>query len=227
MLRPPPACTSLRDAGRQGREGAAAPGPRRRPRLAGCCSPARARLPVPRRPRPLSRSASDQRWPHAIAIARPRSSPGRAAASPSSPASRCWPAPPSPLYHAGIEQAWWQGPTTCTAPDPGAVPPGQLLDRILETPGRALRRLSPGPGSASRWPAGTPSSGSALALLCVPRRARNRRTRPLYGRTSGVAVPNPHPPGGRVAAADIQLVLKLAAARDEPDPVTEPAVRCG
>jgi disulfide bond formation protein DsbB len=38
------------------------------------------------------------------------------------------------LYHAGVEQGWWAGPTTCTAPDPGAVAPGELLDRILETP---------------------------------------------------------------------------------------------
>jgi disulfide bond formation protein DsbB len=38
------------------------------------------------------------------------------------------------LYHAGIERDWWQGPTTCTAPDAGTVPPGELLDRILETP---------------------------------------------------------------------------------------------
>jgi disulfide bond formation protein DsbB len=38
------------------------------------------------------------------------------------------------LYHAGIEQRWWPGPMTCTAPDPGTVPSGELLDRILETP---------------------------------------------------------------------------------------------
>ena len=38
------------------------------------------------------------------------------------------------LYHAGIEQQWWAGPTTCTALDPGTVPSGELLDRILETP---------------------------------------------------------------------------------------------
>jgi disulfide bond formation protein DsbB len=38
------------------------------------------------------------------------------------------------VYHAGIEQAWWPGPTTCTAPEPGAVSSGELLDRILETP---------------------------------------------------------------------------------------------
>jgi disulfide bond formation protein DsbB len=38
------------------------------------------------------------------------------------------------VYHAGIEQGWWPGPTTCTAPEPGAVGAGELLDRILETP---------------------------------------------------------------------------------------------
>lgn len=37
-------------------------------------------------------------------------------------------------YHVGIEQGWWPGPTTCTTPEPGAVPAGELLDRILETP---------------------------------------------------------------------------------------------
>jgi disulfide bond formation protein DsbB len=38
------------------------------------------------------------------------------------------------LYHAGIEQGWWPGPTTCTAPEPGTVPAGELLDQILATP---------------------------------------------------------------------------------------------
>jgi disulfide bond formation protein DsbB len=37
-------------------------------------------------------------------------------------------------WHAGIEQGLWAGPATCTAPDPGAVTSGELLDRILETP---------------------------------------------------------------------------------------------
>jgi disulfide bond formation protein DsbB len=37
-------------------------------------------------------------------------------------------------YHVGIEQGWWPGPTTCTAPEPGAMAPGELLDQILETP---------------------------------------------------------------------------------------------
>jgi disulfide bond formation protein DsbB len=37
-------------------------------------------------------------------------------------------------YHVGIEEAWWPGPTTCTAPEPGAMAPGELLDQILATP---------------------------------------------------------------------------------------------
>ncbi len=38
------------------------------------------------------------------------------------------------VYHAGIEQKWWAGPSTCTAPAPGAMEAGELLDRILATP---------------------------------------------------------------------------------------------
>lgn len=37
-------------------------------------------------------------------------------------------------YHTGIERGWWPGPDTCTSPDPGSLPPGELLDRILATP---------------------------------------------------------------------------------------------
>lgn len=37
-------------------------------------------------------------------------------------------------YHVGVEQKWWQGPTTCTAPDPGSIPAGDLLNQILATP---------------------------------------------------------------------------------------------
>lgn len=37
-------------------------------------------------------------------------------------------------YHAGIELGWWPGPDTCTAPAPGSMSSGELLDRILETP---------------------------------------------------------------------------------------------
>jgi disulfide bond formation protein DsbB len=38
------------------------------------------------------------------------------------------------VYHVGIEQKWWAGPATCTAPTPGAMEAGELLDRILATP---------------------------------------------------------------------------------------------
>jgi len=38
------------------------------------------------------------------------------------------------LYHVGVEQHWWAGPTTCTAPEPGAQSSGELLDQILATP---------------------------------------------------------------------------------------------
>jgi disulfide bond formation protein DsbB len=38
------------------------------------------------------------------------------------------------LYHVGVEQAWWAGPATCTAPEPGAQSSGELLDQILATP---------------------------------------------------------------------------------------------
>jgi disulfide bond formation protein DsbB len=38
------------------------------------------------------------------------------------------------VYHAGIEAGWWPGPATCTAPTPGDLSAGELLDRILETP---------------------------------------------------------------------------------------------
>jgi len=37
-------------------------------------------------------------------------------------------------YHVGVEQGWWQGPATCTTPDPGAIAPGDLLNQILQTP---------------------------------------------------------------------------------------------
>jgi disulfide bond formation protein DsbB len=76
-----------------------------------------------------------QRWPHAIALAL-----GLALLA----WPRRWLALAAGLavlagggigvYHAGIERGWWAGPTTCTAPDPGAVAPDVLLDQILETP---------------------------------------------------------------------------------------------
>ncbi len=76
-----------------------------------------------------------QRWPHAIAIAcglllivwpaRVLAALGGLAVTVGAGIG---------VYHAGIEQRWWQGPDTCTAPMPGTMAPGELLDRILATP---------------------------------------------------------------------------------------------
>jgi disulfide bond formation protein DsbB len=38
------------------------------------------------------------------------------------------------LYHAGVEQRWWQGPVTCVGPDVGNVSPEELLEQILTAP---------------------------------------------------------------------------------------------
>lgn len=38
------------------------------------------------------------------------------------------------LFHAGVEQGWWQGPTTCSAPSVAGVSPADLLDSILAAP---------------------------------------------------------------------------------------------
>lgn len=37
-------------------------------------------------------------------------------------------------YHVGIEQGWWEGPQTCSAPDPAGLTSAELLDRILAAP---------------------------------------------------------------------------------------------
>ena len=38
------------------------------------------------------------------------------------------------IYHVGVEQTWWAGPSSCTAPEPTTQSSGQLLDQILATP---------------------------------------------------------------------------------------------
>lgn len=38
------------------------------------------------------------------------------------------------VFHAGVEQAWWDGPNTCTAGSPEGLSPDQLLNQILEAP---------------------------------------------------------------------------------------------
>jgi disulfide bond formation protein DsbB len=37
-------------------------------------------------------------------------------------------------YHVGIEQGWWPGPSTCVAPELGAVSAEDLLQDILAAP---------------------------------------------------------------------------------------------
>ncbi|MEM9146011.1 MAG: disulfide bond formation protein B [Pseudomonadota bacterium] len=37
------------------------------------------------------------------------------------------------LFHTGVERSWWQGPSTCTAAEPGSLNAAQLLDQILVT----------------------------------------------------------------------------------------------
>ncbi|WP_175500671.1 disulfide bond formation protein B [Litoreibacter janthinus] len=38
------------------------------------------------------------------------------------------------VYHAGVEQKWWQGPTTCTSGDISNLTPEQLLEQIMAAP---------------------------------------------------------------------------------------------
>ena len=77
----------------------------------------------------------DQRWPHAIAIGLGLlllAWPKRAIAALAGLTVLVGAG--IAAYHVGIEQGWWPGPATCTAPEPGAMAPGELLDQILATP---------------------------------------------------------------------------------------------
>ena len=38
------------------------------------------------------------------------------------------------VYHAGVEQKWWEGPTTCTSGDISNLTPEQLLEQIMSAP---------------------------------------------------------------------------------------------
>ena len=37
-------------------------------------------------------------------------------------------------FHAGVEQGWWEGPTSCTGLDPAGLSPDELLSRIAGAP---------------------------------------------------------------------------------------------
>lgn len=38
------------------------------------------------------------------------------------------------MYHVGVEQGWWEGPTTCTAGGVSGLSSQELLDQILAAP---------------------------------------------------------------------------------------------
>ncbi|MDK3019116.1 disulfide bond formation protein B [Pseudodonghicola flavimaris] len=38
------------------------------------------------------------------------------------------------LYHSGVEQGWWEGPTTCTSGGVGGMSADQLFDKIMAAP---------------------------------------------------------------------------------------------
>ncbi|WP_163850044.1 disulfide bond formation protein B [Pseudooceanicola aestuarii] len=77
----------------------------------------------------------DQRWPHAAAIAigvillatgqRWLAGLGALAALVTSGIG---------AYHAGVEQGWWEGPSTCTSSNPGTLTADQLFDQIMAAP---------------------------------------------------------------------------------------------
>ncbi len=37
-------------------------------------------------------------------------------------------------FHAGVEQGWWEGPTTCTSSSVGGLSSDQLFDQIMNAP---------------------------------------------------------------------------------------------
>jgi len=76
-----------------------------------------------------------QRWPHGLAIAfgalflltewRPSLILGGVSAFATAGIG---------LFHAGVEQAWWDGPTTCSAGDISGLSSEELLNQILAAP---------------------------------------------------------------------------------------------
>ena len=38
------------------------------------------------------------------------------------------------IFHAGVEQKWWDGPSSCSGADPTSLSSDQLLDQLMDTP---------------------------------------------------------------------------------------------
>ncbi|WP_170399152.1 disulfide bond formation protein B [Ruegeria arenilitoris] len=38
------------------------------------------------------------------------------------------------VFHAGVEQKWWEGPTSCTSGDIGGLSTQELMDQIMSAP---------------------------------------------------------------------------------------------
>ncbi|WP_037315663.1 disulfide bond formation protein B [Ruegeria halocynthiae] len=38
------------------------------------------------------------------------------------------------VFHAGVEQKWWEGPSTCTSGDIGGLSSQELMDQIMNAP---------------------------------------------------------------------------------------------
>lgn len=38
------------------------------------------------------------------------------------------------FYHAGVEQGWWEGPSTCTSGDIGGLSAEELMNQIMSAP---------------------------------------------------------------------------------------------
>lgn len=76
-----------------------------------------------------------QRWPHAaavliglVALAMPRRwlwALGALAAATSGAIG---------VFHSGVEQGWWQGPTTCSSGSVAGLSPDELLNQIMNAP---------------------------------------------------------------------------------------------
>lgn len=78
------------------------------------------------------------------------------------------------VYHAGVEQHWWEGPSTCTAGPVGGLSPEQLMEQIMSAP---LVRCDEIPWemfglSMAAWNA---VASAGLALLWLMAAARSGR----------------------------------------------------